>query len=73
MVEDIEWNCCRVTRGGEKSWMVVDSEVVLQPNDGGAGLLSVVDCNLSSETAPFGWEKGVWGEGKRGQVWESEE
>lgn len=54
MVEDIEWNCGRVTRGGEKSWVVVDSEVVLQPNDGGAGLLSVVDCNLSSETAPFG-------------------
>lgn len=43
VVEDIERNSSGVVGGGEESWMIVDSEVVLQPDDGGAGLRCGVD------------------------------
>lgn len=52
VIKDIERNESRMVGGSDEAWMIVDSEVVLEPEDGQASLplsLSLAQSQLSSD------------------------
>lgn len=62
MIEDVERDKRAIFGGGDESGVIVDAEVVLEPQDGRAA--GVGRCHFGSER-----ETTAWGSRGKGRVW----